>query len=78
MTRVLAVIPSNTFGGAHNQVLQLSAGLRERGFDTVVLVPDEAGNAADRLTAAGVAVHALPLRRPRAGNPRTWRRKPQT
>ena len=72
MTRVLAVIPSNTFGGAHNQVLQLSAGLRDRGFDTVVLVPDEAGNAADRLAAAGVAVHALPLRRPRAGNPGSW------
>lgn len=72
MTRVLAVIPSNTFGGAHNQVLQLSAGLRERGFDTVVLVPEEPGNAADRLSGAGVTVESLPLRRPRAGRPTSW------
>jgi glycosyltransferase involved in cell wall biosynthesis len=72
MTGVLAVIPSNTFGGAHNQVMQLFAGLRTLGFDTVVLVPQEAGNAADRLTDAGVVVHAVPLRRPRAGNPSSW------
>jgi glycosyltransferase involved in cell wall biosynthesis len=72
MTRILAVIPSNTFGGAHNQVLQLSSTLRERGLETVVLVPAEAGNAADRLSHAGVTVHTIPLRRPRAGDIRSW------
>jgi glycosyltransferase involved in cell wall biosynthesis len=72
VTRVLAVIPSNTFGGAHNQVLQLAPGLRALGFDPVVLVPDEPGNAAARLSDAGVAVHTSALRRPRAGNVRSW------
>ena len=72
MRTVLAVIPSNTFGGAHNQVLQLKEGLAERGFRTVVVLPKEPGNAAARLSAAGLSVRSLPLRRPRAGAPGTW------
>jgi glycosyltransferase involved in cell wall biosynthesis len=72
VTKILAVIPSNTFGGAHNQVLQLSAGLGRLGFDVAVIVPDEPGNAAGRLSDAGIPVQSLPLRRPRAGDVRGW------
>jgi glycosyltransferase involved in cell wall biosynthesis len=72
MPTIALVIPSNTFGGAHNQALQLNDGLAARGFRTVVVVPDEPGNAAARLSAAGVPVRSLPLRRPRAGAPATW------
>ncbi|MEA2141759.1 MAG: hypothetical protein QOI64_189, partial [Solirubrobacteraceae bacterium] len=63
MRRVLAVIPGPTFGGAANQVMQLAAPLRAEGWDLVAVLPDEAGNAAPRLEAAGVEVHKLPMRR---------------
>ena len=60
---MLAVIPGPTFGGSANQVMQLAAPLRERGWELVAVLPDEPGNAAGRLEAAGVAVHRLPMRR---------------
>ena len=44
----------------------LAAPLRAEGWDTVVLLPDEPGNAAERLRAAGVEVIAMPLHRLRA------------
>jgi glycosyltransferase involved in cell wall biosynthesis len=60
---VLAVIPAPTFGGSANQVLRLSAPLAERGWELVAVLPDEPGNAAERLEAAGLPVHKLPMRR---------------
>lgn len=68
---MLVIIPSNTFGGAHNQVLQLAAGLERIGFHSEVLVPREPGGAAERLAEGGVAVRSLRLRRPRARSPWT-------
>jgi len=61
--RVLAVIPSPTYGGAANQVLHLTAPLAERGFELSAVFPDEPGNAAARLEGAGLSVHRLPMRR---------------
>ena len=66
LTRVLSVIHSPFFGGPHNQVLRLDAPLRARGYETVAVVPDEPGNAYDRLAAGGVDVVRLPLGRLRA------------
>jgi glycosyltransferase involved in cell wall biosynthesis len=60
------VIHSPFFGGPHNQVLRLDAPLRARGYETVAVVPDEPGNAYDRLAAGGVDVVRLPLGRLRA------------
>ncbi len=64
--RVLYFIPGNVFGGAHNQVLQLSRSLVERGYESVALLPDEPGGASDRLRDAGVEVHQRRLTRIRA------------
>ena len=64
--RVLYVIPGAVFGGAHNQVLQLRSRLSEAGYDSVVLLPQEEGDAYQRLTEGGVEVHTAPLVRIRA------------
>jgi glycosyltransferase involved in cell wall biosynthesis len=61
--RVLSVIHAPAFGGAHNQALRLDAPLRERGVETVVALPEDAGPAAERLRSGGLDVHLLPLRR---------------
>ena len=61
--RVLAVIPSPTFGGAANQVLHLTEPLDRRGWQLVAVFPDEPGNAAPRLEEAGLDVVRLPMRR---------------
>ena len=54
------------FGGPHNQALTLEAALAERGWKTVVLVPTESGNAANRLSDAGMMMVKTRLRRLRA------------
>jgi glycosyltransferase involved in cell wall biosynthesis len=54
------------FGGPHNQALRLAGPLAEAGVETTVLLPDEPGNAAERLRAAGVDVVTAPLHRLRA------------
>jgi glycosyltransferase involved in cell wall biosynthesis len=64
--RFLFVIHYPVFGGPHNQALRLAGPLAERGWETVVLLPDEPGNAATRLQEAGVHVVTAPLVRIRA------------
>jgi glycosyltransferase involved in cell wall biosynthesis len=66
VTNVLSYIPGATFGGAHNQAIRLAPVLRERGYRILVLLPDEPGDAAGRLRAAGLDVEVMPLRRLRA------------
>lgn len=64
--KVLNVIHYPVFGGPHNQALRLAMPLAARGFETVVVVPDAQGNAAERLRAGGVEVKVMPLHRLRA------------
>lgn len=66
MIRVLSVIHYPFFGGPHNQVLRLAGPLRERGFSSLALLPDEPGNAYERLAAGGIEVIRMPLGRVRA------------
>jgi glycosyltransferase involved in cell wall biosynthesis len=54
------------YGGPHNQALRLAGPLRERGWETIVLLPEEAASAAERLRASGVETHTVPLARIRA------------
>src|SRR5690349_8084322 len=64
--KVLCVVHSPFFGGPHNEALRLREPLRRRGWEIEVAIPDEPGSAAQRLEAAGVPVHVLPLSRLRA------------
>ena len=64
--RFLFVIHHAVYSGPQNQALRLKAPLAARGWDTLVALPDEPGNAAERLRAAGVDVVQLPLHRLRA------------
>lgn len=64
--RVLSYIPGATFGGAHNQALRLAKALRLQGYEVVVLLPDEPGDAGERLRACDIEVHTAPLNRLRA------------
>ena len=64
--RVLFVIHFPVFGGPHNQALRLSHSLGSLGWDTLVLLPSDAGDAVARLKAGGVQVVALPLHRLRS------------
>jgi glycosyltransferase involved in cell wall biosynthesis len=66
MRRCLFVIHYPVFGGPHNQALRLAPALRARGWETVVVLPDEPGNAAERLRAAGIQTLEAPLGRLRA------------
>lgn len=64
--RVLFVVHFPVFGGPHNQAALLAAPLRAAGWETVVLLPNEPGNAAEMLRASGVEVVTMPLHRLRA------------
>ena len=64
--KVLFVIHHAVFGGPHNQALRLAGPLRERGYETTVLLPDMPGDAAERLKRSGIAVERIPLRTLRA------------
>src|SRR6185369_16296843 len=66
MRRFLSVIHYPVYGGPHNAAILLAGPLRERGWETVVLLPDDPGNAAERLRAAGVETRTIPLGRIRA------------
>jgi glycosyltransferase involved in cell wall biosynthesis len=63
---LLYVIHYPFFGGPQNQALRTFGPLTQRGIATSVVLPDEPGNAADRLRAAGIEVIPLPLHRLRA------------
>lgn len=69
--RFLMAIHYPTFGGPHNQALRLRAPLAKRGWETIVLLPNEPGNAAGRLRTAGVPVVQMQLQRLRA-RPDPW------
>jgi UDP-N-acetylglucosamine:LPS N-acetylglucosamine transferase len=63
---LLHVIHYPVFGGPHNQALRLNGPLRERHWNTFVLLPSEPGNAAARLRDGGVPVIQRSLHRVRA------------
>ena len=63
---VLYVIHYPFFGGPQNQALRLAGPLAARGVATSVVLPDEPGNAAERLRSAGIPVVRTPLHRLRA------------
>ena len=54
--RALHVFHYPVFGGPQNEVLRLAPSLSERGWDSAVVLPQEPGNAAERLRAEGVEV----------------------
>src|SRR4051794_39626612 len=64
--RVLSVIHSPDYAGAHNQLLRLRDPLRDRGVELIAALPAEAGPAAGRMRAGGAEVHTIPLARLRA------------
>jgi glycosyltransferase involved in cell wall biosynthesis len=66
VSTVLHVVHYPVFGGPHNQALRLAAPLRSSGWETVALLPDHRGNAAQRLEASGIEVITIPLHRLRA------------
>ena len=65
MKTVLAVLHHPVFGGPHNQLVRLSKPLAARGWTTIAVLPEEQGNAAERLRSAGIKVVRTPLHRPR-------------
>jgi glycosyltransferase involved in cell wall biosynthesis len=64
--RVLSIIHYPVFIGPHNSNMRVLPLLREQGIDSVVVLPDEPGNAAERMRSAGVEVLTIPLHRVRA------------
>jgi glycosyltransferase involved in cell wall biosynthesis len=68
---VLHVIHYPIFGGPHNQSVLLASVLKRFGVRTIILMPDEPGNALERLREMNVDVVTMPLHRVRATlNPR--------
>jgi len=71
--RILSVIHYPIFGGPHNRNLRLAPVLARRGFNIKVLLPDDPGNAIERLEKEGATVLVRPLHRLRATvNPIPW------
>ena len=64
--RVVFVIHYPVFGGPHNQAARLNGALERRGWCQTVLMPNEPGNAGERLLSAGVEVLQVQLGRLRA------------
>src|SRR5436190_22543805 len=64
--RVLWVVYYPVFGGPHNEAMMLAEPMAALGWETEVLLPDEPGNAGERLEQAGIRVERLPLARVRA------------
>jgi len=60
---ILRVVHYPMFGGPHNEAVRLEGVFRRRAIRTIFLLPDQPGNAIDRLNAAGVEVVTLPLHR---------------
>lgn len=63
---ILSIIHYPIFVGPHNTNLRLIPRLRELGIETVVVLPSEAGNAAERFRDEGIEVIQIPLGRVRA------------
>jgi glycosyltransferase involved in cell wall biosynthesis len=61
--RLLSVIHYPVFGGPHNRNIRIAPLLRQAEIDVTVLLPDEPGDAAERLRTAGVPIVTLPLHR---------------
>lgn len=64
--KVLNIIHYPVFGGPHNEVLRSAAQLGRRGWESITVLPDEPGGAAERLRGAGLEVVQIPLHRLRA------------
>ena len=63
MKRILAVIPTPTYGGPHNQAFRLYRPLLERGWEIIAVLPEEPGDGAARLASAGMQVLKRPFHR---------------
>jgi len=61
--RLLFVEHHPVFGGPHHRAIVLAGPLREQGWETVALLPNEPGTALDRYRTAGVPVTTIALRR---------------
>jgi glycosyltransferase involved in cell wall biosynthesis len=67
MIRVLSILHGNTYGGPHNRNAQVAPMLEElHGIKTIMLVPEEPGNAAERLRGQGLRVVEFQIPRLRA------------
>jgi glycosyltransferase involved in cell wall biosynthesis len=64
--RLLSVIHNPVFGGGLNEYVRLRGPLQRRGWETLAVISDAPGNAADRLDEAGAQFVQMPLHRLRA------------
>jgi glycosyltransferase involved in cell wall biosynthesis len=69
--RLLSLIHQPMFAGPHNHDLRLAKPLAANGVESTVLLPDEPGDAVDRLRSGGMRVLTYPSSRPRYRAPRT-------
>ena len=63
MKNVLMIIHYPVYGGPHSLALRLAPVLEEEGWHLIVLLSDEAGNAAEILRSEGLDIVTIPLRR---------------
>lgn len=64
--RVLSIIHYPVFGGPYNRNIKLAPLLLQKGYETVMLIPDEPGTGRERLQEAGIPLHTCSLSRVRA------------
>lgn len=66
MKNVLVLIYTPTYGGPHNQVSQMYVPLKNKGWNTIAVIPEGDDISFQRLTEVGVTVLRKPLARLRA------------
>jgi len=64
--KILSIIHYPVFGGPHNRNAKLIPVLKDEGIETIVLLPNEKGNAFDRLNTLGIKCITISLSRLRA------------
>lgn len=63
VSRVLVFMADSNWGGPHNVVSQVAAGLKGRGYEVVVAFNAEAGTAAERYENTSVEIFRVPIHR---------------
>jgi glycosyltransferase involved in cell wall biosynthesis len=66
MINFLNVIHYPVFGGPHNRACRLNKALNKRGYKSILLLPEENGDSAEKLKKNGLSFFQIPLSRARA------------
>ncbi len=63
MKKIAVIIQTPTYGGPHNQVFRLYEPLKQNGWETILIMTNEAGRGIDKFDDLGISIYQLSLHR---------------